>query len=445
MESPKIKSSISKELILKISKEKNEPEWILKKRLEALKLFNQTPMPQWGPKLNELNLNTINYYTPAIKEESKNWKQMPQNIKKTFIGLGIKKAEQKILGGVGLQYDSSSVYHNLKSELEKKGVIFESMDIAVQKHPKLIKKYFMTDCIKINEHKFSMLHAAVWSGGTFIYVPENVKVEIPMQAYFRMSAQRGGQFEHTLIIAGKNSQIHYIEGCSSPRQSENSLHAGGVEIFVMEGAKVKYSSIENWSKNVYNLNTKKAIVEKNGLIEWVNGNMGSKITMLYPCSVLEGDNSKSQCLGIAFAGIGQNQDTGMKIIHKGKNTSSILKSKSISKDGGITTYRGLVKIEKSATNAISNIECDSLLIGKISSSNSYPIIDVKRKDAQVNHEAKIGKIGEKEIFYLTSRGINEDNAKKMIVNGFFSPISQKLPLDYAVEFNKIIDIEMKKQ
>lgn len=433
---------ITEELVRKISKDKNEPEWMLKKRLKGLELFHQTPIPSWGPDLSRLDLDNIVYYIDPEARESRSWDDVPEDIKETFEKLGIPEAERNALAGVGGQYDSGVVYHNLKKEWEDKGVIFENMDTAIQEYPELVKKYFMTNCVPVHDHKFTMLHAAVWSGGTFIYVPPGVKVEIPLQAYFRMNAQKGGQFEHTLIIADKGSTISYIEGCSSPLYSDNSLHAGCVELYVLEDAKIIYSSIENWSKNTYNLNTKRAVVHKNGKIEWLNGNMGSSRTMLYPCSVLIGENSRSESIGIAFAGEEQDQDTGSKVIHIGKNTSSIIKAKSISKDGGISSYRGLVKISKFAENAISSVECDALMVDSRSISNTYPQMEVERKDAQIIHEAKVGKIGEEEIFFLTSRGLSEEQAKQLVVSGFIHDVVKRLPLEYAAELNKLIEMEM---
>lgn len=435
------KPGLTEELVRKISSDKNEPEWMLNKRLRAYKAFLNAQL-NWGPDLIGLDLDQIIYYVDPDAENSRTWDDVPEDIKQTFEKLGIPEAERESLAGVGGQYDSNTVYHNLKKEWEDKGVIFEDMDTAIQKYPELVKKHFMTNCVPISDHKFSMLHAAVWSGGTFIYVPEGVTVDIPLQAYFRMNASKGGQFEHTLIIADKNSEIHYIEGCSSPRYAESSLHAGCVELFVGEGAKMVYSSIENWSKNTYNLNTKRAIVQKNGKIEWLNGNMGSGRTMLYPCSVLLGDNSSSDSIGIAFSAKGQNQDTGTKVIHIGKNTKSMIKAKSISKDGGISSYRGLVKVSKQAENAISAIECDALLVDGKSVSNTFPVMEVENQSAQVIHEAKIGKIGDDEIFYLMSRGLTEENAKQMIVSGFANDVIKKLPFEYAVELNKLIEMEM---
>ncbi len=433
---------ISEELVRDISRQKNEPEWMLQKRLDAFRLHQATPIPTWGPSLNRLELDKITYFVRPNAQESKNWEEVPEEIRKTFERIGIPEAEKNALSGAGAQYDSDIVYHNLKKEWEQKGVIFENMDVAVQKYPELVKKHFMTKCIPINDHKFIMIHGAVWSGGTFIYVPPEVKVTIPLQAYFRMNRQGAGQFEHTLIIADKNSEVHYIEGCSAPRYAANSLHAGCVELFVYEGAKISYSSIENWSKNTYNLNTKRAIVETNGTIEWINGNMGSGVTMLYPCSILIGENAKSDSLGIAFAGPGQNQDTGSKVIHLAKNTTSTIKAKSISKGGGISTYRGLLKVHKNAENTKSSVVCDALLIDEESVSNTYPNMKIDNNSSSIAHEATVGKIGEQEIFYLMSRGLSEEQALQMVVSGFIEPVVRKLPLEYALELNKLIELEM---
>jgi Fe-S cluster assembly protein SufB len=436
------KPGVYKELIEKISSDKNEPGWMLEKRLRALEIFNSMPMPSWGPNIDDLNLNEIIYYVDPDANESKSWEEVPDEIKETFEKLGIPKAEREALAGVGAQYDSGMVYHNLKEEYAKKGIIFENMDVALQKYPDLVKKYFMTRCVSVNDHKFAALHGAVWSGGTFIYVPKGVKVEMPLQAYFRMNEEKAGQFEHTIIVADEGSEISYIEGCSAPKYSYNSLHAGCVEVFVHKGAIVKYSSIENWSKNTFNLNTKRAIVEEGGKIYWLNGNMGSRITMLYPTSILLGDNSYSESLGIAFAGAKQNQDAGSKVIHIGKNSKSLIKAKSISKDGGISSYRGLVDIKSTAKGAISVVECDALMIDNKSISNTYPQMNIERKDAQVIHEAKVGKISEEELFYLMSRGLDEEKAKQLIVAGFAKDVIKKLPLEYAVELNKLIELEM---
>lgn len=436
------KPGVTRELVLEISRQKGEPEWMLHKRLKAFELFMATPIPRWGPDLSSLHLDKITYYVKPNAKESKSWDEVPDDIKKTFERIGIPEAERRSLSGVGAQYDSGIVYHNLKKVWEDKGVIFENMDEAVKKHPELVKKYFMTQCVPINDHKFVMLHAAVWSGGTFIYVPPGVKVDVPLQAYFRMNAERGGQFEHTLIIADKGSEVHYIEGCSAPQFESKSLHAGCVELFVHEGARIRYSSVENWSKNTYNLNTKRAIVDKNGVVEWINGNLGSGCTMLYPCSVLRGEGARSDSLGIAFAGPEQNQDTGSKVIHAAPNTTSTIKSKGISKGGGISSYRGSLWVTKSATGSKSSVVCDALLIDDKSTSNTYPCMKIDTNKVDIAHEARVGKIGEEEIFYLMSRGLSEEQALQMIVSGFIEPIVKQLPLEYAVELNKLIELEM---
>lgn len=436
------KPGLDEEVVRKISEDKGEPDWMLQKRLRALKLFQSTQNPTWGPDISRVDYNKIIYYIDPDTVEAKTWDDVPEDIKETFEKLGIPQAERNALAGVGGQYDSGSVYHNLKKEYEEKGVIFESMDEAVKKYPELVKEYFMTKCVPIHDHKFAMMHGAVWSGGTFIYVPKGVKVDIPVQAYFRMNERGGGQFEHTLIIADEGSELSYVEGCSSPRYNENSIHAGCVEIFVKENAKVIYSSVENWSKNTFNLNTKRAIVSKNGKIEWLNGNMGSGVTMLYPCSILVGDNSISENIGIAFSGKDQNQDTGSKVIHIGKNTKSVIKAKSISKENGISSYRGIVKIMKNADNAISNVECDAMLVDENSISNTFPQMEIENESAEINHEAKVGRVSEEELFYLMSRGLSEDQARQMIVTGFANEVVRKLPLEYAAELNKLIELEM---
>ncbi len=438
----KTKPGLTKEIVMEISRHKNEPEWMLKKRLEAFEIFKKLPMPKWGPDLKDLDLSKIIYYQKADAKKASSWDDLPKEIKNTFEKLGIPEAERNVLAGTGAQYESEIVYHSLKKQWEDKGVIFLDCDVALKKHEALFKKYFMTSCISPSLHKFSALHAAVWSGGTFIYVPKNVKLTMPLQAYFRMNAKAAGQFEHTLIIIDKGAEVHYIEGCSAPQYNANSLHAGCVEIHVMENAKARYSSIENWSKNTYNLNTKRAIVEKNGTIEWVNGNMGSRNTMLYPTSILKGENAKSDFIGIAFAGKGQNQDTGTKVYHLAKNTTSTVKSKSISKDGGITSYRGLLHIKKGAVDSKSHVRCDALMMDSISESNTFPYMDVQEKESDLGHEASVGKINAEQIFYLMSRGLSQEDATRMIVSGFIEPVVKKLPLEYAVELNRLIEIEM---
>lgn len=438
----KTNPGLSIAIIREISGQKKEPKWMLEKRLKAYELFKKKPLPNWGPDLSRLNLNEIIYFVKPGVEEKTSWKEVPPEIKKTFDRLGIPEAEKKVLAGVGAQYDSNVIYHNLQQSLRKKGVVFENMDTAVHKYPEMVKKHFMTNCVPINAHKFAMLHMAVWSGGTFIYVPKGITVDLPLQAYFRMNAESGGQFEHTMIIVDEGADLQYIEGCSAPRYSKNSLHAGCVEIFVEKNARMRYFSIENWSKNTYNLNTKRALVEKNGLMEWVSGNMGSNTTMLYPCSVLRGEGARSENLSIAVASAGQNQDIGAKAIHVAPNTKSIIKSKSISLGGGHAVYRGLVKIARQAKNCKTLVACDGLLLDEKSSCSTIPAMDVHNNEVEAAHEARIGKIGDEEIFYLMSRGLSEERAIQLMVSGFVEPIIKSLPLEYALELNRLLELEM---
>ncbi len=439
----KAETGINEELVRRISRDKEEPEWILEKRLDALKLFQKMEMPNFGPDLSDLDINEIHMFMkPDSVKNSKTWDDVPSDIRQTYEKLGIPKAEREALAGVGAQYESEVVYHNLKKEWKDQGVVFLDCDEGLKRYPELFKKYFMTTCIPSHLHKFTALHAAVWSGGTFIYIPKGMKVKIPLQAYFRMNAKKGGQFEHTLIIADEGSEVHYIEGCSAPRYTENSLHAGCVEIHILKGAKVRYSSIENWSRNTYNLNTKRAIVHENGYMEWVNGNMGSKVTMLYPCSILLGKNAKTDYIGIAYAGNSQHQDTGCKVYHLAPNTSSHVISKSICKDGGITAYRGLVDIKRGAIKSKSSVRCDGLMLDNESTATTTPSMNVKEDDVEVSHEAAVGKIGEEQMFYLMSRGLSEQEATKMIVAGFIEPLIRELPLEYAVELNRLIELEI---
>jgi len=433
---------LSEEVVRMISRKKREPEWMLKKRLKGLELWNSLPLPEWGPPLEDLDISKITLYAEPDADKSSSWEDVPDDIKRTFERLGIPEAEQKSLAGTGAQYESHVVYHKLKEDLEKKGIIFLDMDEAVKKHPELVKDHFMTTCVPVGLHKFSALHAAVWSGGTFIFVPKGVKVPMPLQAYFRMNAERGGQFEHTLIILGEGAECHYLEGCSAPQYTTNSLHAGCVEIHVKEGARARYSSVENWSKNTYNLNTKRAVVEKNGIMEWVNGNLGSCVTMLYPASVLKGTGARGDYLGIAFAGKGQNQDTGTKVYHLAPNTQSVVRSKSISMDGGVTSYRGLLQINKGCKGSKSSVSCDALMMDDASISNTFPHMKVNENKSDVAHEATVGKISQEQIFYLMSRGLTEEQTMKMIVQGFMEPIVKQLPLEYAVELNRLIELEM---
>jgi len=434
---------LNEDLIKNISKQKNEPDWMLQKRLEAYKIYQEKEMPNFGPSLKNLNLDQIHYYIrPNAKQNSNSWNDVPKQIKETYERLGIPEAEKNALAGVGAQYDSDVVYHNIHEELKNQGVIFLDMDEALKQHEDLVKEYFMTQCVSPNLHKFAALHAAVWSGGTFIYIPKNVQLEKPLQAYFRMNAKKGGQFEHTLIIVDEGAKCHYIEGCSAPQYNYSSIHAGCVELIVKKNARMRYTSIENWSRNTYNLNTKVALAHDDAIIEWINGNLGAGVTMLYPCSILKGDRSKSDSIGIAFANQNQNQDTGSKVIHFGNDTSSNILSKSISKNGGITTYRGLVSVAKNAKNVKSNINCDALMMDNNSVSNTYPTMNIKNNSADIAHEATVGKISEEQIFYLMSRGISEQDAYKMIVSGFIEPIVKQLPLEYATELNKLIELEM---
>lgn len=433
---------LNEDTVRNISKYKDEPEWMLDKRLHALKTFNELKMPDWGPSLEKLDLNKINYFIiPDAEANANDWDKVPQNIKNTFEKLGIPEAERKALAGVGAQYDSQVVYHNIREDLKKKGVIFEDMDVAVQKYPVLVQKYFMKN-VKSSLHKFAALHGAVWSGGTFIYVPKDTKVDLPLQAYFRMNTKKGGQFEHTLIIVDEGAQLHYIEGCSAPLYNASSIHAGCVEVYVHKNARMRYSSVENWSRNTFNLNTKRAIVEENGIMEWIGGNLGSGTTMLYPTSLLIGKNARADHISIAYAGHEQNQDTGAKVYHLAENTSSTIKSKSISKDGGITAYRGLIKITKGAKNSKCSVSCDALMFDNKSQSNTYPSIDVEEQESDVVHEATVGKISEEQIFYLQSRGLSAEEAVRMIVSGFIEPLVKELPLEYAVEMNRLIELEM---
>jgi len=435
----KSKQGVTEELVRFISHDKKEPKWMLEHRLNSLKIFKKLTLPKWGPNLSKLDLNKINYYKKAVNKQASDWSDVPADIKKTFDALGIPKAEQKSLAGTGAQYESTAIYHNLKEEVRTQGVIFEDMDVAVKKYPDLVKKYFMR-CVAPSLHKFAALHGAVWSGGTFLYIPKGIKIDMPLQSYFRMNSRGMGQFEHTLIIADAKSQAHYIEGCSAPRYKVDSLHAGCVEIFVQDNAKFRYSSVENWSKDTYNLNTKRAIVERDASIEWVGGNFGSNITMLYPCSILRGQKASADHIGVAFASHGQIQDTGAQIIHAASETKSNVLMKSISQKGGESNYRGLVEILPKAKNTISNIQCDALIMDSKSISKTIPLMKIKNKTTSITHEATAGKLNEDDIFYLRSRGLSKQDAISTIVNGFIDPITKELPLEYAVEMNRLISM-----
>ena len=432
---------LTKEVICEISEKKEEPKWMLDLRTKALDVYNKLNMPTWGPDLTELDMNKIATYVKPKTYMKKSWEDVPEDIKNTFDALGIPEAEKESLAGVGAQYDSEIVYHSIKEELVKQGVIYTDFDAAIKEYPELVKEYF-TKCVPITDHKFIALHYAVCSGGSFVYVPKGVKVDIPLQSYFRLNAKGAGQFEHTLIIVDEGASLQFIEGCSAPKYNEINLHAGCVELFVKKDGYLRYSTIENWSKNMMNLNTKKVIVEENGTIEWVTGSFGSKVSMLYPMSILNGENSKCEFTGISFAGKGQNLDTGLKIVHNAKNTSSVVNSKSISKDGGICTFRSDIKIRQRAEKSKVTVSCESLMLDSISKSDTIPVNEVETDEVEFSHEAKIGKISDKTIFYLMSRGISEEEAKAMIVRGFASPISKELPLEYAVEMNNLINLEL---
>ena len=433
---------LTEEIVRKISKKKNEPQWMLEYRLKALEVFNSKPVPTWGPDLSDLDINDIvHYLEPDAKIMSDNWDDVPDYIKSTFDRLGIPEAERQSLAGVGAQYDSEVVYHSVHKELTDQGVIYTDIETAIREHEDLVKQYFMK-VITMHDHKFSALHGAVWSGGSFVYVPKGVKVNMPLQSYFRLNAAEAGQFEHTLIIVEEGADLHFIEGCSAPKYKKNVLHAGAVELIVKKGARMRYSTIENWSRNMYNLNTKRAIVEEDGVMEWVSGSFGSRVSMLYPMTILKGERSRCEFTGVTFASSGQYLDTGCKIVHAAPNTSSTVHSKSISKNGGTSFYRGLLKVNSNAIGSKATVECESLMLDNESRSDTIPIIEINNDSVDIGHEAKIGRISDEAIFYLMSRGISKDEAKAMIVRGFVEPISKELPLEYAVELNKLIELEL---
>ena len=433
---------ITRRVVEEISARKNEPAWVLHRRLKAFEYFEARTLPTWGPDLSGLHLDEITYYAEPDAEEQRSWEKVPEEIRKTFDRLGIPEAERTYLAGSGAQMESAMAYHHLKEEWEKKGVIFENFDVAIQKHPDLVQEYFMTRCVPLNDHKFAALHGAVFSGGTFIYVPPGIRVTMPLQAYFRMNEAGMGQFEHTLIVVDEGAEVHYLEACSAPRYNRANMHAGCVEVYVKKGARARYTSIENWSKNTYNLNTKRAIVEEDGVMEWINGNLGSGVTMLYPSAMLKGKGAKADFIGIAVAAEGQNQDTGSKAYHLAPYTKSTIAAKSISKDGGITTYRGLLKVNVGAKGCSSKVQCDALLLDERSVSNTIPFMEIKENDVEIAHEATVGRIGEDQLFYLQSRGLSAQQASQMIVAGFIEPVVKQLPLEYAVELNRLIELEM---
>jgi Fe-S cluster assembly protein SufB len=432
---------LNENVVRQISAMKNEPEWMLEQRLEAYRIFLEKPMPDWGADLSGIDYDNIFYYVRATDGSGRNWDEVPPEIKDTFDKLGIPEAEAKYLQGVSAQYDSESVYHSIRQDLEDKGVIFLDMDSALAQHPDLIKEYFGT-VIPSSDNKFAALNTSVWSGGSFIYVPPGVHVDMPLQAYFRINTQNMGQFERTLIIVDEGAYVHYVEGCTAPTYSSDSLHSAVVEIIVKKGGRCRYTTIQNWSNNVYNLVTKRAVAYEKATMEWVDGNLGSKVTMKYPAVILAGEGAHGEVLSIAFAGKGQHQDAGGKITHLAPHTSSQIISKSISKDGGRSSYRGLLKIIEGADDVKSNVVCDALLLDDESRSDTYPYIEVDAKRVTMGHEASVSKVGEDQLFYLMSRGLNEDEANAMVVNGFIEPLVKELPMEYALELNRLIQIQL---
>ncbi|MBZ0279695.1 MAG: Fe-S cluster assembly protein SufB [Anaerolineae bacterium] len=437
----KSQKGLNAEIVRQISEMKGEPAWMTDFRLKAYEIFLSKPTPTWGGDLTGINYDDIYYYVRATDESGRTWEEVPPEIKDTFDKLGIPEAEQKYLQGVSAQYDSESVYHNIRQDLVNKGVIFLDMDSALREYPDLVKEYFST-VIPAADNKFAALNSAVWSGGSFIYVPPGVHVEMPLQAYFRINTQNMGQFERTLIIVDEGAYVHYVEGCTAPTYSSDSLHSAVVEIIIKEGGRCRYTTIQNWSNNVYNLVTKRAVAHKNATMEWVDGNLGSKLTMKYPAVILAGEGAHGEVLSIAFAGKGQHQDAGGKITHLAPNTSSQIISKSISKDGGRASYRGLLKIVEGADNVKSNVVCDALLLDDRSRSDTYPSIEVDAKNVTMGHEASVSKVGEDQLFYLMSRGLSEDEANAMVVNGFIEPLVKELPMEYALELNRLIQIQL---
>ena len=437
-----VDSGLTKDIVATISQEKNDPAWMREFRLKSLALYNEIPVPTWGPSLDELDMeNIVTYVRPNAGMET-SWDDVPSEIKNTFDKLGIPEAERQGLAGVGAQYDSEVVYHSVRAEVAAQGVIYTDLESAMKgEHSQMVQEHFMK-LLPPAEHKFLALHGAVWSGGSFVYVPPGVDVTIPLQSYFRFNAPGAGQFEHTLIIVDKGATLHFIEGCSAPKYNVNNLHAGCVELFVGEDARIRYSTIENWSKNMYNLNSKRALVEKNGIVEWVSGSFGSHTSYLYPMSVLRGEGARMEYTGITFAGNGQNLDTGAKVVHAAPRTSSRINAKSISKDGGTSTFRSSIVVNANAAGSKTSISCESLMLDSISRSDTVPAMDIRNDDVDVGHEAKIGRISEDAVFYLMSRGLSEEDARALIVSGFAEPISKELPLEYAVEMNNLIKLEM---
>lgn len=439
-----LEAGLTPEIVREISEKKDEPDWMLDLRLKSLDIYNGFPIPTWGPSIDGLDMDHIVTYVKPETDQQASWDDVPEDIKDTFDRLGIPEAERSYLAGVGAQYDSELVYHSMQESASKMGIVYSGIEEALQdpKWEGIIHDHFMK-LIPPTDHKFAALHGAVWSGGSFVYVPAGVQLDYPLQSYFRLNARGAGQFEHTLIIVEDDASLHFIEGCSAPKYNVANLHAGAVELFVGERAHLRYSTIENWSKNMYNLNTKRALVEEGGTIEWISGSFGSHVGCLYPMSVLKGDNSRMEFTGVTFAGHGQNLDTGAKVVHIGKNTSSYMNTRSISKSGGISTFRSSVVVQKGASGAKSAVSCQSLMLDSESRSDTIPAMDIRTRDAAVGHEAKIGSISNEAVFYLMSRGMSEEDARALIVSGFADNVSKELPVEYAVEMNNLIRLEMK--
>ncbi|GAA1454617.1 Fe-S cluster assembly protein SufB [Nocardiopsis tropica] len=433
---------LNEEVVRDISSKKDETEWMTKLRLKSLKLFDKKPMPHWGADLSKIDFDNIKYFVRSTEKQATSWEELPEDIKNTYDRLGIPEAEkQRLVSGVAAQYESEVVYHQIREDLEEQGVIFLDTDTALKQHPEIFEEYFGT-VIPPGDNKFAALNTAVWSGGSFIYVPKNVHVEIPLQAYFRINTENMGQFERTLIIVDEGAYVHYVEGCTAPIYKSDSLHSAVVEIIVKKNARCRYTTIQNWSNNVFNLVTKRAIAEEGATMEWIDGNIGSQVTMKYPAVYLMGEHAKGETLSIAFAGEGQHQDTGSKMVHCAPNTSSTIVSKSVARGGGRASYRGLVQVQEGAHNAKSSVKCDALLIDTISRSDTYPYNDLREDDAELAHEATVSKVSEDQLFYLMSRGMNEDEAMAMIVRGFVEPIARELPMEYALELNRLIELQM---
>jgi Fe-S cluster assembly protein SufB len=437
----KSEKGLNKKIVTEISQRKNEPAWMLEYRLKALEIFENKPMPTWGADLSHLDHHDIHYYVQSVQGKHSSWDNVPDDIKNTFEKLGIPQAEREMLAGVGAQFESEVIYKRLKDKWAQKGVVFLDTDSGLKEYPELFKKYFAT-VIPAHDNKFAALNAAVWSGGSFVYVPAGVQIDLPLQAYFRIESSQMGQFERTLIIAEAGSSIHYVEGCSAPVSRNNSLHSAVVELIALPGSHIRYTTIQNWSNNVYNLVTKRAIAHERASVDWIDGNFGSKVTMKYPCIILKGEHSRGQIVSIAIAGKDQQLDAGGKIIHCASNTSSNIVSKSISKDGGRTTYRGLLKVIAGLKNIVSRVQCDALLMDGLSRTDTYPTVDIKSDLVDIGHEASVSKINDEQLFYLMSRGLSAQEAQAMIVNGFIDCFVKELPMEYAIEINRLIKMEM---